>query len=707
MLVSVVICTYNRSELLEAALRSVISQDFPLDRFEVVVVDNNSTDDTRERVAAISSGAAVKTSYVFVEKQGLSYARNAGIEASSGEIVVFTDDDIEADRYWLSNLVDAFTQPEVCCAGGPLKPLWLHPRPEWLVDELLPAIAISDFPAAELGEFKSPSYPWGANIAFRKRVFQSIGMFPTDLGRVGTRLLSNEEIFLCRRIVRNGLRIAFAEKAVIYHKVPPSRLTKNYFLHRYSNQGASDAILDTVSDDVPYRRIQQLFLSLKNNDASKFAVRCFLRSVSAYLIQLASLAEAGAVRLDAVRLIHSAMKTVADRSETDALQKELQDRTVWALQLKEAVTARDETVRSLQTTVEQRTAWAQSVTKELEQRDSLIQSLQQELQDRTAWALELTETVAVRDETVRSLKTALDERTTWALNIQEELQQRDIVILGLQHELSDRTTWSLCLKAELEQSSTRLQALQQEFADRTAWALELNDLVAAQGGTIRMLQETIDERTAWARKLEDESGQKDSMVRALQEEIAQQTGWALALKAETEQQESIIESLRQELDERTAWALALKGDLEQRVTAVQSLQQELDERTAWALALKDDLEQRVAAVQSLQQKVREQNDCVDTLKAELDRELMLHREEILEKARHLETELASKESLNELLLEKNRELQRLQMQWDAERAQLTQELSANESRVESLLNSMSWKITSPLRSIYSVFTKKS
>jgi len=479
MLASIIICTYNRSELLEASLRSVVNQDLPADVFEVIVVDNNSSDNTQDKVMAISSSSQVKISYIFEEKQGLSYARNAGIEASSGKIVAFTDDDIEADREWLPNLLEAFDPPEVSCAGGPLKPLWPHPRPEWLADALLPAIAISDFPTARMGgEFKGPDYPWGANIAFRKSVFASIGMFPTDLGRVGNKLLSNEEIFLCKRIEQSNQRIAFAEKAIIYHKVAASRLRKSYFLHRYSNQGASDAILDVVTGSNPYRRLQQLILSLKSSHLPPFVDRCFLRSAAGYLYQLASLGESGTVQLNTLRLFHSALAAIADTSATRLLLNELQERNAWALKLDEAVTARDDTVRSLQVTVDERTAWALNLKNELEQRDLTVQSLQQEIDDRTVWALGLKEDLVQRDLTIQSLQKEVTEQKGWALTLKnrldEELKLRREELAEISKKFESKKVLKKTLQEQLLRKDQELQKLQERYeAEREQLKLEL------------------------------------------------------------------------------------------------------------------------------------------------------------------------------------------------------------------------------------------
>ncbi len=291
MKASVIICTYNRSVLLKESLRSVQAQDFLAGQFEIIVVDNNSTDDTRQVVMEFAASSSVPTKYIFEPQQGLSDARNAGIHQAEGEIIVFTDDDIEAEKSWLRELILAFDGHDVACAGGPIKPIWGIEKPEWLTERWQSYLTISEFPSVQKsGEFKGPEYPWGANMAFRKEVFTTIGMFPSELGRTGACLLSNEEIILCRRIEERGKHIRFAPGAVIFHKIPAARLTKQWFYHRTYWQGRSDAVLDMQSDAAVYSRLRQRAAEMiwkaidKNED--DFSRVCFKRLAQGYLHQL-------------------------------------------------------------------------------------------------------------------------------------------------------------------------------------------------------------------------------------------------------------------------------------------------------------------------------------------------------------------------------------------------------------------------------------
>ena len=290
MKASIVICTYNRSDLLEESIRSLLKQDFPADQLEVIVVDNNSNDNTKNAVQALATASPVRITYAFEGRQGLSHARNAGIRHANGEIIVFTDDDIEATASWLTSLVSAFNGPDVACAGGPIRPIWPCDRPDWLTDEWLTYLTVNEFPGVrEAGEFRMPNYPFGANIAFRKDVFRTIGLFPANLGRIGKNLLSSEEITLCRKIWSEGKRIAFAPDAVIYHKILESRLSKMWFYHRTYWQGRSDALLDieTNADLNPRRRYFAADLA-RNHQTDKgnpFTSFCHVRAAIGYVHQ--------------------------------------------------------------------------------------------------------------------------------------------------------------------------------------------------------------------------------------------------------------------------------------------------------------------------------------------------------------------------------------------------------------------------------------
>ncbi len=243
--VSVIICTYNRSELLRGSISAVLEQSYPSDKYEILVVDNNSSDDTPHVVASLASSSLVEIRYLFEKQQGLSYARNKGILCAKGEIIAFTDDDTLAQYNWIRAAVNAFDDMRVACVGGPVRPVWPMEKPHWLIARLEPYLAINEFDDARKQGFFNlpPVFPYGANIFFRKAIFSKLGLFRTNLGRKGLQLLTNDDVDMCAQIIAHGLRIAFAEHAVMLHKIAPDRMTKKWFIRRLYWQGRSDAVL--------------------------------------------------------------------------------------------------------------------------------------------------------------------------------------------------------------------------------------------------------------------------------------------------------------------------------------------------------------------------------------------------------------------------------------------------------------------------------
>src|SRR5687767_3515333 len=144
---TVIVCTYNRCESLAETLDSLCQMRVPAEiAWDLIVVDNNSTDATRatvERAAEKWRGLSIR--YIFEKTPGLSYARNAGVMASTASIIAFTDDDVLVEEDWLVRIVNAFETRQVQCVGGPIRPYWLAPRPSWLTDGLLPVLAMLDY----------------------------------------------------------------------------------------------------------------------------------------------------------------------------------------------------------------------------------------------------------------------------------------------------------------------------------------------------------------------------------------------------------------------------------------------------------------------------------------------------------------------------------------------------------------------------------
>ena len=249
---TVLIPTYNRAALLDETLgylRHTIVR--PQRRWEVLVVDNNSTDDTRRVVERHATSFPVPLRYLHEPAQGRSNALNAGISAAHGEIVAMTDDDVRVDEGWLeaacAALLDA-TDPTVDYAGGPVAPIWEANPPEWLDltrGDLWGTIAIQDHGTQPFDYDQGRKVPLGANMAARRSLFDRIGGFRTDLGRSSGRLVMGQEVpELLMRARAAGLRGRYVPSMRVHHHIPARRLEREYFRRWWFGKGVSRSVLE-------------------------------------------------------------------------------------------------------------------------------------------------------------------------------------------------------------------------------------------------------------------------------------------------------------------------------------------------------------------------------------------------------------------------------------------------------------------------------
>jgi glycosyltransferase involved in cell wall biosynthesis len=209
MMISVLICTRNRAKSLEATLRHFFAQNFASGySYELIVIDNGSTDETKqvvERCAAERPGAA---RYLFEERRGLSFARNAGLLAARGEIIVFTDDDVLVAEDWLDEIHREFAGDSgLFILGGRVL----------LADEKLQRITL--LPCEERGYFGLPdgvNFVIGANMAFRRELFDRIGLFDVRLG-AGRFFAGSDDVEFVYRGLKSGYRLLYAPNVLVYH----------------------------------------------------------------------------------------------------------------------------------------------------------------------------------------------------------------------------------------------------------------------------------------------------------------------------------------------------------------------------------------------------------------------------------------------------------------------------------------------------------
>jgi glucosyl-dolichyl phosphate glucuronosyltransferase len=242
--VSVVIPTYNRSTSLAGLLESLRGQQCEGLRFEVVVVDNNSTDNTREVVSSFAN-CEPPMRYVFEDRQGSSHARNAGILQSQSAIVAFIDDDIRPAPNWISTVKSSFDEhPEIGFVGGKVLPVWTETPPDWLTSEHWSPLALLDY--GDLSFCLEPAKVTGvigANLAVRRTLFERVGMFSPKVQIVKGSTGGMEDHELIDRLWRAGIIGMYVPELVVHAPVEPERTRKKYHRRWHRGHGRTYAIL--------------------------------------------------------------------------------------------------------------------------------------------------------------------------------------------------------------------------------------------------------------------------------------------------------------------------------------------------------------------------------------------------------------------------------------------------------------------------------
>lgn len=255
--ISAIICTHNRDTYLGAAIDSLLNQDFA-PGFEVIVVDNGSTDNTRAVVESRLGDRRLK--YIFEPILGLSVARNTGAKAACGDILAYLDDDAVASVGWLQALYTAYQQnPKLAIAGG--KVTLLYPEgvqpPKWLSTGLAGNLGAYDL-GDELMNIQNPGLtPRGLNYSISRSFLEEIGGFDPKLGRVGKNLLSNEELQMTELALKKGWQVVYIPAALVAHNVAPERLNRSWFLSRGWWQGISECYREQLAGRAGFAQLSR------------------------------------------------------------------------------------------------------------------------------------------------------------------------------------------------------------------------------------------------------------------------------------------------------------------------------------------------------------------------------------------------------------------------------------------------------------------
>ena len=242
--ITVVISSYNRCDRLHLALDSALDQVTGGVSYEVILVDNNSTDATRGLVETYCDRHS-NLRYVFEPRQGVSYARNTGLALALSPIIAFADDDVQVARNWIATVKREFdSHPDVDCIGGRVLPRWTAPAPAWLSRDQWMPLALQDYGDNPLFvDQTNPLCLVTANLAFRREVFAETGLFSTRLQRVRDGIGSTEDAEFLERFWRTGRRSLYVPDLLVETEVPLERLTKVYHRRWHAGHGHFVAIM--------------------------------------------------------------------------------------------------------------------------------------------------------------------------------------------------------------------------------------------------------------------------------------------------------------------------------------------------------------------------------------------------------------------------------------------------------------------------------
>jgi glucosyl-dolichyl phosphate glucuronosyltransferase len=246
MMLDVILPTFNRETLLRRTLDSLRAARRPagLD-IRVLVIDNGSSDGTRELVRETAERFDGDLRYLFEPVAGKPHALNAGLAATSGDLVGLIDDDEEIGEAWFECIARELADEDVDFIGGRVLPRWAAPRPRWLGDGYLGVIGwVDPGPNPQPMNASYPGILMGGNAVVRRRVLEQAGPYSTALNRTGARLLGCEDEDMYHRLLALGARGRYVPELVVFHHVPETRLVKPYFRRWCFWRGVSLGVMD-------------------------------------------------------------------------------------------------------------------------------------------------------------------------------------------------------------------------------------------------------------------------------------------------------------------------------------------------------------------------------------------------------------------------------------------------------------------------------
>lgn len=258
-MLTAIICTYNREKYIRPLLEALAANDLPRSEYEILLVDNNCQDNTHAVCEAFAAAnPEVQFRYTVEKEQGLSAARNCGIREAKGDIIVYVDDDATVDPHYLRTYAEHFAHnPRTMACGGPIIPLFemngdptgtiesyklgrVLSEPAWMTSYTRALLcAWMDYGTC-VREYPRGRYPGGGNSAFRKEVFDQVGLFNTELGRKGGNLMGSEEKDIFDKMHRLGMQVLYLPSPVLHHIIPEAKLQQPYFDRLTRQMGISE-----------------------------------------------------------------------------------------------------------------------------------------------------------------------------------------------------------------------------------------------------------------------------------------------------------------------------------------------------------------------------------------------------------------------------------------------------------------------------------
>lgn len=256
-MISVIICTYNRDKYIYNVLKSIAQGTYSTDLYEIVLIDNNCTDNTRLEVERFMHDfPAVSLRYFVETSQGLSHARNRGIKESKGDILVYVDDDATVNPGYLQAYSSWLDQhPETQAAGGPIIPHYeTGSEPAWMTYFVKRLLTGYLYFGRKARPFPGGNYPGGGNAAYRSSVFDKVGLYNVELGRNGDSLSGGEEKDIFDKMKQQGMKFIYLPDAILYHSIPGYKLEEDYFNRLTDGIGRSERARTLAVGRSAYRR---------------------------------------------------------------------------------------------------------------------------------------------------------------------------------------------------------------------------------------------------------------------------------------------------------------------------------------------------------------------------------------------------------------------------------------------------------------------